>query len=257
MTTNLSPKETNDLGDKYFYGKGVPQNIELAYTYYKQTADEGNPVGLYNVGRYFIEKQEYKQALSYLQKSLASGYSKAHLVLADMALKGKGMLKSKKKAFRYTMEGAKLQDTDAYNQLAGYYLKGIGCEKDIRKAREYYQKSADLKNPEGMYRLALMMLETGKGQKNPEEAMKWLDEAVEANHKEAIDAIYSLYEKPHPYFKKRSQAFRKEMMFYYLEKKARIGDEKALEKVAQDYLEGTMITPENPEKAACGHGSAS
>jgi TPR repeat protein len=51
MNNQMTPKALNELGDKYFYGQNTSANIELAYTYYKQAADQGNPVGLYNVGR--------------------------------------------------------------------------------------------------------------------------------------------------------------------------------------------------------------
>ena len=87
----MTPKALNVLGDKYFYGQNTSANIELAYTYYKQAADQGNPVGLYNVGKYFQEKKDYKSAVDFYQKALASGYAKAYLTLADMAMNGLGM----------------------------------------------------------------------------------------------------------------------------------------------------------------------
>jgi len=250
MSDNQSPKALNDLGDKYFYGQETTRNIELAFTYYKQAADQGNPVGLYNVGKYFFAKDEFKKAVEYLQKALLSGYSKAYLMLANMSLEGKGMHKSKKKAFKYTMDGANLGDTDAYNQLARYYQKGIGCSKDEKLTRKYYQLSADKNNREGMYQLGLIELDSPKGKKNPEAALHWFDKASEMGSQEAIQTVISLYTAPHPYFKKRSQAFLKEMIFFYTELLARNGDVPALEKVASDYLEGTDVTKKNPEKAS-------
>mgnify|MGYP000925144127 FL=1 len=249
MNKNLSPKALNELGDKYFHGLETPRNIELAFTYYKQAADAANPVGLFNVGRYFLEKKDYRSAIEYFQKALASGYTKAYLTLADMAMRGLGMRKSKKKAFRYTMDGANQGDTDAYNQLARYYEQAIGCKRDDKKTWEYYQKSADRENAEGMYRLGLLHLESSKGKKDPKQALVWLDKAAQAGHREAIRKARELYQKPHPAFRKRSQAALRELAFHYEELLAGTGDEAALVAVAEAYHEGTDIIRKNPEKA--------
>lgn len=249
MIDTKNPKVLNEMGDRYFEGKNTEQNIELAYTYYKQAADTGNPIGLYNVGRYFLAKEQYKNAIDYLTKALSSGYAQAYLLLAEMAIRGKGMRKNKKKAFKYTQEGAKFGNTDAYNQLARYYLEGIGCAKNERKAWEYYQKSADLDNVVGMYQLARLHLSSQQGRKSAQNALHWLDKAIEVKHVPAIRLAIELYQTPHLEFKKRSQAFREEMIFYYLEKLAQSGDVPALEKVALDYYEGTSVTKMNHEKA--------
>ena len=57
---NDSPKKLNDYGDQYFYGSGKNKNLETAFTYYKKAADLNNPVGFYNVAKYFSEKKQYK-----------------------------------------------------------------------------------------------------------------------------------------------------------------------------------------------------
>lgn len=249
MTNPSNPKALNDLGDKYFYGIDSPKNIELAFTYYKQAADQGNPVGLYHVGEYFLLKQDYRLAIEYLQKAMASGYTKAFLTLSEMAIQGHGMRKNKKKAFKYTASGAKLGDIEAVNQLARFYLDGIGCSKDIKKAWEYYQLSADKNNPEGMYRLGCLHLESPGGKKNPDKAIHWLDKAALSGYPDAIRQMRDLYQKPHAFFKKRSQAFLGEMIFYYDELLAKTGAIDACERVAIAYLEGNGPTKQNLEKA--------
>ncbi|MCK7484865.1 MAG: hypothetical protein MZU97_04455 [Bacillus subtilis] len=73
MAEQLSPKQLNDLGDAYFNGTGKVQNKELAYTYYKQAAEMDNPLGHVNIGKYFIDKGDYKKANEALMK--AKSYS--------------------------------------------------------------------------------------------------------------------------------------------------------------------------------------
>ncbi|MDD4354376.1 MAG: tetratricopeptide repeat protein [Candidatus Izemoplasmatales bacterium] len=250
MNNPLNPKALNDLGDKYFYGIDSPKNIELAFTYYKQAADQGNPVGLYHVGEYFLVKQEYRHAIEYLHKAMASGYSKAFLTLSEMTLHGQGMRKSKKKAFKYTANGAKLGDIDAINQLGRFYLNGIGCSKDFKKAWETYQFSADKNDPEGMFQFGRLHLESASGKKNPEKAIHWLDKSALSGHRDAILQMREIYQKPHAFFKKRSLTFLKEMIFYYDELLAKTGAIDACERVAIAYLEGGCPTKQNSEKAA-------
>ncbi|MBU1144396.1 MAG: SEL1-like repeat protein [Firmicutes bacterium] len=249
MIEKVNPKSLNDLGDKYFNGINNEKNIEVAYTYYKQAADVGNPLGLYNVGKYFIEKKEYKLAIEYLQKAMACGYTKANLKLASMAVLGEGFHKNKKKAFKFVLDAAKQNDTFAYNQVASYYLLGIGCKKDTKKAWEYYQKSADLNNIEGMYQLGLLYLESTKNKSNPETALHWLDKAAVSGLKNAMIELKKIYSLPHPYFLKKSKGFLQEMIFYYDELLAKTGELESLKSVSISYYEGTQATKQNFEKS--------
>lgn len=249
MRDDLNPKKLNDIGEAYFTGKGMEKNVEIAYSYFKQAADQQNPIGYFNMSRYFIDKEDYKQAILNLQKSLSLGYSKAALLLANMALEGKGTRKSKSKAFKYIQDAANQNDIDAYNILAEYHLKGIGTKKESTKAWEYYQKSADMGNTEGMYQLGLLFLSSKNNQKNMESALHWLDKAATSLHVPAIRTIKKLYLDAHPYFSKKSKSHLLEMAFYYDELLARTHDIESLRNVAMTYYNGSNITKANWEKA--------
>ncbi|PKK94694.1 MAG: hypothetical protein CVV60_05155, partial [Tenericutes bacterium HGW-Tenericutes-5] len=126
MNNQMTPKELNEIGDQYFYGQGIDKNIEVAFTYYKRAADQNNPVGLANVGKYFLAKLNENQAFSYYEKSALMGYPLAFVKLSDMYLNGIGVKKNKKKAFKMMEEAANLNEIDAYHLLGQYYLLGIG-----------------------------------------------------------------------------------------------------------------------------------
>ncbi len=249
MRDDQNPKKLNDIGEAYFTGLKMDKNIEIAYSYFKQAADQQNPIGYYNVSRYFVEKGDYKEAVINLQKSLSLGYSKAALLLAEMALDGVGMHKSKSKAFKYVSEAASQNDIDGYNILANYHMKGIGTKKDPKKAWEYFQKSADMGNTEGMYQLGVLFLSAKQNQKNMESALHWLDKAATHLHKEAILTIKKLYDTGHSYFSKKSVSHLKEMSFYYEELLARTNDIPSLRNVSLTYYHGSSITKSNYEKA--------
>ncbi len=250
MNESLNPKALNDLGDACFYGVNRPVNLELAYSYYKQAADKDNPVGYYNLGNYFIAKKDYKQAIINYEKSKAFDYSPAAITLAKMYQNGYGVKKNKKKAYKYLVNAAKLNDPDAFNALGDCLMKGIGCQKSSEEAILFYQKSADLNNPTGQLNVGIYHLSQKDYKKNPEKAFHWLDKAASNGETTAMKTMMSIYlEGKHPYFKKKSQGYLHEMAFYYRELLAKAKDIEQLKIVANVYYEGNTITKKNYEKA--------
>lgn len=246
-----NPKLLNDLGDACFYGINRSTNLELAYTYYKQAADLDNPVGYFNMGHYFIAKNDIKQALINYEKARAFEYSPASIVLAKLYREGLGVKKNKGKAFKYLLSAARLNDPDAFNAVAECYEKGIGTKKDPQKAFELYQKSADLNNPTGQLHVGLHHMQEKPYQKNPEEAFRWLDKAATNGEKAAMRLLMDTYRLgKHAYFKKKSLGYLQEMSFYYQEQLAKVKDIEALKAVAKVYYEGNAVTKRNYEKAA-------
>lgn len=249
MAMTKTPKQLNDIGDQYFYGNGEQKNIEMAFTYYKQAADLNNPVGYFNVGKYFIEKESYKQAIEYLEKAKDLGYTKANIQLSNMFLNGLGFRKNKKKAFKYLNQAVEANDIMAMHQLGLFYLHGVGCKKEELLAYKYFEMSSENKVPEGMYHLGSLLLEAKKMKKEFENGFFWLDKAAENGSVEAILKLKSFYQNSHPYLKKKSVLYLNEMEFYYDELLARLGNTESLERVSFIYYEGSAVTKINYEKA--------
>lgn len=247
--TEKTPKQLNDLGDQYYLGRGVTKNIETAFTYYKRAADLNNPVGYFNVAKYFITKTQYKEAISYLSKAKDLGYTKANLILADLYLKGHGTRKSKKRAFKMVLEAVSGNDVDALVELGQYHKKGIGTKKSEVKAYEAYEKAAQRDHPQGMFYLGSLLLEAKKIKTDDENGFYWLDKAAEKGCQEAMHKLKKLYHAPHPYLKKKSRLYLDEMVFYYDELLAKSHDLEALERVSQVYYEGNRFTKASDDKA--------
>jgi len=249
MTVTKTPKDLNDQGDQYFYAKGPDRNIEMAFTYYKKAADQNNPVGYYNVGKYFIEKEQYKEAVDYLSKAKDLGYAKASIRLSDMYLNGLGFRKNKKKAFKMIQSAVDANDIQALHQLGVFYLNGIGCKKDEKSAQKYFEQSAESNVATGMYHLGSLLLEAKKIKTDYETGFFWLDKAAENGDVKAIQKLISLYHDSHPFLKKKSLLYLQEMEFYYKELLAKKDDFDALKEVAFAYYEGNTYTKVNYEKA--------
>ncbi len=249
MAVNKTPKQLNDLGDRYFYGLQVPKNLEMAFTYYKQAADLNNPVGYFNVAKYFIEKEQYKSAIDYLNKSKALGYTKANIQLSNMFLNGLGVRKSKKKAFKNLEEAVAAHDINAMHQLGIFYMRGIGCKRNEQNAQKYFELSSENNVPQGMYCLGSLYLDAKQIKKDYQNGFFWLDKAAENGDIEAINRLKDLYQASHPYLKKKSNLYLKEMEFYYDELLARTGDLEALERVSFTYYYGNDFCKVNYDKA--------
>ncbi len=249
MADNLTPKEYNDLGDQYFYGEGQEKNIELAYTYYKKAAYLNNPVGYYNVAKYFIEKENTKQFLENLNKSMELGYSKAAIKLSELYLNGFGVRKSKKKAFKYLEFAVKLNDINALPQLGDFYLEGIGVKKDEKKAYSLYEIAANKNISLGMFKLGVLLLTAKKIKQDFKNGFFWLDKAATSGSIEAINYLKDVYLNGHPFFKKKSKLYMQELWFYYDELLAKQNDVEALRRTAYTYFEGNDFVKINYGKA--------
>ena len=250
MAGLMSPKELNDRGDKYFYGQGVDKNIEVAFTYYKQAADQNNPVGLTNVGKYFLAKNNDEEALKYYQLAAELKYPYAYVKLSDMYLNGIGTKKSKKKAFKMLEKATELNEIDSYHLLGKFYLLGIGTSKNEQMAFELFQKSAQNKNYEGMFLLGDLLITGNKIKTDFESAIFYLEKAAANKNINAIKYLKNLYSEPHPLLKKKSETYLKEMWFYYDVMLANLDDEEALKRVAESYYYGDDYTKINFEKSA-------
>ncbi|MDT8336995.1 MAG: hypothetical protein RQ856_04110 [Candidatus Izemoplasmatales bacterium] len=249
MVNLMTPKELNELGDQYFYGQGVDKNIEIAFTYYKRAANQNNPVGLYNVGKYFLAKNNEKQAYVYYEKSSELSYALAFIKLSDMNLNGIGVKKNKKKAFKMMGLAVELNEIEAFHLLGKYYLLGIGVKRNENKAFELFELSAQNNNPEGMFLLGELLLKAKTLKNDYEAAFFYLDKAAVNKNINAIKYLKELYLEPHVYLKKKSNFYRKEMWFYYDELLANLDDADALKRCAFAYYYGNDTIKINFEKS--------
>ena len=249
MERELTPKELNTLGDQAFYGQGQERNIEVAYTYYKQAADMNNPVGIYNLGKYYYQKAEYKHAYRLFQKASELDYQPAFIKLYDMHMQGIGVRRSRKKAFKYIKTGAELHDSATYHLIAHMYDEGLGTRRNEEKAKMYFEMSATKNHLEGMHGYGLFLLERKNKSNEHETAFYWLDKAAQHHYIPSIEYLINLYQKGHSFLRKKSQIYLEEMAFHYQELLAKTKNIQALHEVAKAYREGRAYLSINYDKA--------
>ena len=140
-----NPNAQDLLGDCYYYGKGVVQNIENALEWYQKAANQ--PIyNLRSIRRHY-ENKHYKTDLI---NTLIDYYSnsnrhilKALTSLGNIFYFGKGGTKDYKKAFDFYKKAAEQGYAKAQHKLGICYYHGFGVSKDIQKGIECCKKAAN------------------------------------------------------------------------------------------------------------------
>ena len=184
------------LGWMCVTGKGVPQNFEKAFEWYRKSAEGGMPQAQCCLG-YMYESgkgvpQSNTKAVEWYQKSADQGYAIAQGNLGSMYDRGKGVLQSDTKAVEWYQKSADQGYAIAQYNLGEMYKSGIGVPQSYTKAVEWYQKAADQGVREAQNSLGVMY-EAGRGvPRNKVRAMEWYRKSASQGNAAALSNIKRL-----------------------------------------------------------------
>jgi tetratricopeptide (TPR) repeat protein len=103
--------QDNQIGDRYYYGRGVAKDDKQAVARYRKAAEQGSVVGQCNLGFMY-----------------AHGY---------------GVAKDYGKAVEWYRKAAEQGDPDGQNNLGIMYENGTGVAKDMQQAEQWYRKAVE------------------------------------------------------------------------------------------------------------------
>lgn len=136
----------NNVGFRYYYGKGVSQNYEKAFYWYNEAGKQGEKTAIYNTGVCYEYGRGVLKSLSNAfdcyKRSSELGYEPGKRSLASCYKDGTGVTQDYTKAAQLYGELSDNGDTDAQYELAKMYLRGNGVEKDTIAAVELLLSSA-------------------------------------------------------------------------------------------------------------------
>jgi TPR repeat protein len=150
------------LGRLYETGKGVPEDIDEAMSWYRRAADLGN-----------------EQALL----KLALLYRDGH----------RGLLPDPVQASKYLRRAAEQGNIAAMNDLGRAYLKGLGLPPNANEAAKWFVKASALGSREAEYNLGLLYQAGFEGQPDYLRAAEHFQRAAEAGDGPAMLALGDLY----------------------------------------------------------------
>ncbi len=195
----LTAGELNNLGRKYYNGRGVNKDYKKAFEYFSQAAQKGNLQAQYNLGIIYENgkgvKQDYQEAMKWYLKVAAQNYVKAQLNIAMIYKNGKGVKQDYKEAIRWFLKAAEQNYAEAQYCLGKIYESGTDLKQDYKEAITWYLKAAEQNHSDAQYSLGLMY-DNGNGlRQDYQEAIKWYQKAAEQNNANAQCNLARIYHK--------------------------------------------------------------
>ncbi|MFT9056444.1 MAG: relaxase MobL [Ethanoligenens sp.] len=206
------------LGKMLETGTGTTKDPDAAVRYYEKSAKLKNPNAQYALARIYLASQDItkvKQAIMWLKKSAAQQNPYARYTLGKLLADGKVIKQNSKAALICFTSIADNNPYAAYT-AAKMYRDGISTEKSAEQADKHFTRAfqsftaAENETPDANleYRLATMLL-AGEGcERNPEQAVAYLNSACEKEHPSAQYMLGKMCLKGDVVAKDEKQAFR-------------------------------------------------
>jgi len=192
------------LGERYRLGEYSAKNPGEAFSWLKEAAEGGSPVGKYGLGRLYLSGEGTNQdsaaglkliseALPELLKQSESGNTLAQLSLADIYHDGLGVPQDYAEAKKWYARAVKNGNPRAQNALGVMYIYGEGTEPYPETATLWFRRASLQNYVPAMYNYAICY-ETGHGIKHiMKYAVEWYQKAADAGHPGAQARLGKLY----------------------------------------------------------------
>ena len=175
-----------DIGDLYYYGRGVERNFQKSIEWYKKAADLGNGYANYLLGWQYQYgqgvNQDYQIAMEWYKKATELNNDNAMTKMGSFYHYGYGVENNYQMAMEWYKKAAEMENADAMSNIGDLYYNGQGIEKDYQASIEWHKKAADLGNNYANYILG-WQYEFGQGtDKNMQLAQAYYKEASDGGH---------------------------------------------------------------------------
>jgi len=134
-------------GECYYYGKGVPADVDKALVFLQEAAALREPRAMDLLGTHFRKVGKFDQARKYYEDAAAAGYSLSLSNLGVLYMNGEGVARSPEIAANLFKQGAEKGDPNGMCFYAGCLEDGLGVPKDFKAAVEWFKRSARAGNP--------------------------------------------------------------------------------------------------------------
>ncbi len=156
------------MARKYYYGDGVPKDMEKALGLYVKAAQTGNVDAMFIAGGMYMRglgtQVNRAEAFKWLYNAAINGRSskESERILAEFFITGQNAPKNYDEALRWYEKAATRGDLEAQSELGFFYFTGNLVEKDYVKARNWFEKAARNGYPMAQYNMGILWY-TGNG----------------------------------------------------------------------------------------------
>jgi hypothetical protein len=159
----------------------------------QQEEEEGTPEQLLADAQDAINRANYSEAMSLLEKAAGQGSSEAAVLLAEHYIVGRGTSPDYSEAAGILIPLAKEGNTRAQELLGRmYYDGGHGLLRDFNMAFTWYSKAARSNSPSSQYLVGLMYYHGVGTEQNLPQAEFWFRKAAQNGHQQAKTALSQL-----------------------------------------------------------------
>lgn len=263
------PNSLNNLGMIYWYGRGLPQDLQEAERYYRLAAESGGDLFEMNLANFLMRARRsssrYAEAMEILRKVSSNGNPQAKIKYGwNLAYPSFNRPANPQKAVDILKEAAASGAFDAYAYLADVYLDKRFSLYDESVALNYYQLGADKGDSACMIGMGLASLDAVKGTEHSRaKAVEWFLKGAAQNNEKAYHFLARAYSgvglvKPPPDFKtdyeKAEDYYHKAFNAGYVESAYELGDLIWNGKISWKKKEEAL--PEFEKAASKGHTKA-
>lgn len=190
-------KAEYNLGNCYYYGYGVYENYGEAEKWYTKAAEQGCAEAQNSLGYYYeINELNPKKAVEWYTKAAEQGLRIAQCNLGVCYKNGNGVEKNLEEAIKWYTKAADQGYAEAQYYLGKAYDKGEGVAKNDSEAMKWYLKAVKNNSPEAAYYYGGMLLEGNKQKgitKNIPEGVKYLRKAADLKNLDEINSLVGAY----------------------------------------------------------------
>ena len=188
----------NKVGYMYVKGKGVEQNYEQAFYWYRKAAEQGSARSMYYIAYMYDEgkgvSQDKVQAFQWYKKAAELGDADSQYWTAAMYETGTGVEQNIEQAFYWYKKGAEQGDQWCQYRVGLFYANGKGVLQDYAQAFYWYRKAAEQGHADAQNSLGALYHNAQGVERDYKQALYWYEKAAAQEHKYACDNIGVLYE---------------------------------------------------------------
>ena len=180
---NKNEKLLNLLGNFYYEGRLVEENLKKALEFYRKAAELKNPTAFVNLGKVYEGEKNFDQAFKFYNSAAKLGNQTAMIEIYLMYKEGRGVQKNKNQAnFWYEKIKDKLPTlaNDTYEIGYNYAINGIFNRNDsnyadscYKTAMEYFKKAVSYGKIEAYENIGKFYLRGHGVKKNLEKAIEY------------------------------------------------------------------------------------
>ena len=148
------------MGEKCFYGDGLPQDYAEALSWYRKAADQGDAGAEFCLGWMYENglgvTRDCAEALKWYRLAADQDYAEAENSLGELYRGGLGTPQDYGEAVRWFYRAARQGNADAENSLGTMYAGGFGVLRDYSEALKWYLRAAAKHHPTARYNLGCL-----------------------------------------------------------------------------------------------------